>query len=921
MDPKITSGLSICRSKVAAITIAVFIFVMVTFAALWFSFSAETRLFEKQTLRTTQQINEKVTLAIGTLHSMGAAHQASSNGFDHRQFEMFADNLVTNQSAITATGRYDMLLHDDLDYFKSELQLHGMFMFTPKSITDNGNIVPLGTKQQYSTLVSFFPQDPVSANFIGLDLSEIDATQNAIVKSVQTYSPVATVIPTPWFAKGQINVFAPSYFGHYIPDNMQDRQLQTDGGYFITMDLVEIVNQSTEVMFPLTIGIALHSASNGKLIVNQAPRILDERFISSLFTSHTIEHNLAIGNGSATIIYGTPAGVTRSQIGSAIGKGLGAFFLFSILGTIALIHRASQAQILANEKALARERERALVTLNSLQDSVITTDSGDRIDYLNPAALRAFKTSRIDLLGKPLHEVLETYFHSDNSAKPDDADAQKNHHSISAISSIKRLITDTDDEIVFNCKSSAITNNSNGKIGSVLTMRDISKEHALTTELAHQATHDALTGLPNRRKFESIINAILQDPEAREVSYHTIAYIDLDQFKLVNDTAGHAAGDELLKKLAKDLLLYAPENIEVARLGGDEFGIFCSHMERSHTEEIANLFHEFFQSYFYQTQDNIFSIRASIGLTTIKPHHVTINDVLSEVDIACYTAKDAGRNNFIVYDSEDQDTKDREGEMLYLPILQSAMKNDRFVLYTQPIVSTDNVNEFISHHYECLLRLIDDNGDIITPYKFIVAAERYDLIRDIDKWVIENAFSQISAFKNTPLQDTIFSINLSGQSAIDITMPDFIESMLNQYKIKSSNICFELTETAVISNFTQAQKLITFLRERGCTIALDDFGAGASSFGYLKNLEVDYLKIDGQFVKEMTSNKVDYEMVRSMNNVGEALGIKTIAEFVESADIMQALSDINVDYAQGYHVGKPAPMENLLNAEDIKVAA
>ena len=920
MNPKITSGFPISRSKIAAIVCAVFIFFMATLTALWFSFSAETRSFEKQSLRTTQQINEKVTLAIGTLHSMGAAHQASSNGFDHRQFEMFADNLVTNQSAITATGRYDMLLHDDLDYFKSELQLHGMFMFTPKSITDSGNIVPLGTKQQYSTLVSFFPQDPVSANYIGLDLSEITATQNAIIKSVQTYSPVAAVIPPRWFAKGQINVFAPSYFGHYIPDNMQDRQLQTDGGYFITMDLVEIVTQSTEIMFPMVIGIALHSANNGNLIVNQAPRVVDERLAPSLFKSHTIEHNLAIGNGSATIIYGTPAGVTSAQIGSAIGKGLAVFLLFSIIATIVLTHRASQAQILANEKALARERERALVTLNSLQDSVITTDSRDTIDYLNPAALRALRTGRIDLIGKPLNEVLDSHFQDEKSDRLN-SHTQNNPQENSTVSSTKRLITDSDDVVIFNCKSSAITNNTNGKIGSVLTMRDISKEHALTTELAHQATHDALTGLPNRRKFETIIDAMLKDSQARKSKFHTIAYIDLDQFKLVNDTAGHAAGDELLKKIANDLLLFAPENIEVARLGGDEFGIACTHTKRSYTEEIAQLFHEFFQSYFYQTEDNIFSIRASIGLTTIKPHHVTINDVLSEVDIACYTAKDAGRNNFVVYDSEDQDTKDREGEMLYLPILQSAMKNDRFVLYTQPIVSTDNTDEFISHHYECLLRLIDDNGDIITPYKFIVAAERYDLIRDIDKWVIENAFHQIAEFKNTPLEDTIFSINLSGQSAIDITMPDFIEGMLNQYKITSSNICFELTETAVISNFTQAQKLISFLRDRGCTIALDDFGAGASSFGYLKNLEVDYLKIDGQFVKEMTSNKVDFEMVRSMNNVGEALGIKTIAEFVESADIMQALSDISVDYAQGYHIGKPAPMENLLNNNDVKIAA
>jgi len=290
------------------------------------------------------------------------------------------------------------------------------------------------------------------------------------------------------------------------------------------------------------------------------------------------------------------------------------------------------------------------------------------------------------------------------------------------------------------------------------------------------------------------------------------------------------------------------------------------------------------------------------------------------VDIACYTAKDAGRNGYVIFDSEDDETKKRQGEMLYLPMLQSALKDNRFVIYTQPIVST-NSEEAATHHYECLLRLIDEDGSIITPFKFIVAAERYDLIRDIDRWVLENVFLQIAKFKGSDLEDARFSINLSGQSAVDPSMPDFIDTMLTDYHINASNICFELTETAVISNFSQAQKLIAFLRNRGCTIALDDFGAGASSFGYLKNLEVDYLKIDGQFVREITSNIVDLEMVRSMNNVGRVLGIKTIAEFVESQDILDALGTINVDYAQGYHIGKPTPMADLLNDDSIQAAA
>ena len=665
--------------------------------------------------------------------------------------------------------------------------------------------------------------------------------------------------------------------------------------------------------------IALRSAYKD-MLVSRPSKITEEYFATSIFKSRAIEHKLIIGAETATIVYNTPAGVTGSQLISALSKAFAMLFLCSIFLVVLVTQRTSRAQIVANKKELARERERALLTLNSVQDAVITTDSNDTIDYLNPAALQILKIEKEDLIGTPLQDVLSQYFTEELTP----AVSTISDNDTGALTSLMRLkgIDSQSRGQIFNCHSSAVVNSRNDKIGAVLTMRDMSKEHALTTELAHQATHDALTGLPNRRQFESVLSEILK-ADTPESGTNIVGYIDLDQFKLINDTVGHAAGDELLKNLAIDLQAFAPENVEVARLGGDEFGFICTAGTDSNTicdESIAQLFYEFFQSYIYNTNGKIFSIRASIGISNIKPHHININDVLSEVDIACYTAKDLGRNGYVIYDADDKDTKAREGEMLYLPLLQSALKDNRFVLYSQPIVSTQG-HGIAAHHYECLIRLIDDKGEIITPYKFIVAAERYDLITDIDRWVIEAAFQQICEFKGTALHDTIFSINLSGQSAVDATMPGFIDEMLQRYQIDAAKICFELTETAVVSNMRQAQKLITLLRDRGCTIALDDFGAGASSFGYLKNLEVDYLKIDGQFVKEMISDKVDFEMVRSMNNVGEALGIKTIAEFVESKEIMEALGSINVDFAQGYYVGKPAPMAELLNDDSIQTAA
>ena len=921
-----TNGMLSRRFKFIALTGAVVIFVVSTLAALLLSLASETRTFNSQTLRTTQQINEKVTSAIGTLYSMGAAHQASPTGFERTQFELFAANLVTNQAAITATGRFNTLPNEDLELFKAELQTHGLLNFQPKAIQPDGSLAPFDVKSQYSLLIEFFPQDPVSAQFVGLDFSEIENTQHAIVKSVEHNAPVPTVLPENWFTGGQINVFASTYFGHYVPETAADRNLQTDGGYFITLDLSEIVRQSTGNEYPLSVGISIRSLNNSAYLVDQRTMTEKDRIATSLFASKSIKYTMRIGAETATIAYLTPAGVTRSQFVSALVRGVAALLMFLVAVAILVAYRMGRAQNLASEKALAQERERALVTLNSLQDAVITTDSKDNIDYLNPAMLNVLDASRTSLIGQPAQEVLNKYFSDEKGRETGYCHNKRNSVLRSTLK--KQKISGSSDEFdpngsqpsVFDCYSSAIIDASQDKIGAVFTMRDVSKEHALTTELAYQATHDALTGLPNRRKFETILGNLLRSDNPGDSGCNVVGYIDLDQFKLVNDTVGHAAGDELLKKIAVDLQEIAPPDIEIARLGGDEFGFLSTTCYENGTEEVAQLFHQFFQSYFYQADDNVFSIRASIGLTTIKPYHITINDVLSEVDIACYTAKDAGRNGYVIFDSEDDETKKRQGEMLYLPMLQSALKDNRFVIYTQPIVSTD-IKETTTHHYECLLRLIDEDGSIITPYKFIVAAERYDLIRDIDRWVLENVFLQIAKFKCTHLEDTIFSINLSGQSAVDPSMPDFIDTMLKDYNIKSSNICFELTETAVITNFGQAQKLIAFLRNRGCTIALDDFGAGASSFGYLKNLEVDYIKIDGQFVKEITSNKVDLEMVRSMNNVGEVLGIKTIAEFVENQEIMEALGSINVDYAQGYHIGKPTPMANLLDDDSIQDAA
>jgi len=369
---------------------------------------------------------------------MGAAHQASPTGFERTQFELFAANLVTNQAAITATGRFKALPNEDLEVFKAELQTHGLLNFQPRAFHTDGQLLPLETKSQYDVLIEFFPQDPVSAQFVGLDFSEIDSTQSAIAKSIERNAPIPTVLPDSWFTGGQLNVFASTYFGHYVPETAEDRNLQTDGGYFITLDLREIVRQATGSDYPLNVGISIRSLNNSTHLVDQRSNTEESRIAPSFFASKRITYSTAVGAEIATINYQTPAGVTRSQFISALLTGLAALFLFLVAIAILVAYRMGRARHLASEKALAQERERALVTLNSLQDAVITTDSEDNIDYLNPAMLNVLDASRTTLIGQPAQKVLNEYFR-DEKGKETDYDNNKRNSALR--STLKRLKT------------------------------------------------------------------------------------------------------------------------------------------------------------------------------------------------------------------------------------------------------------------------------------------------------------------------------------------------------------------------------------------------------------------------------------------------------------------------------------------------
>ncbi|WP_020167520.1 MULTISPECIES: EAL domain-containing protein [Methylotenera] len=433
-----------------------------------------------------------------------------------------------------------------------------------------------------------------------------------------------------------------------------------------------------------------------------------------------------------------------------------------------------------------------------------------------------------------------------------------------------------------------------------------------TSMLRHQAQHDDLTGLVNRREFEVRLERCLKS--VHEVNaQHVFCYMDLDQFKLVNDTCGHAAGDELLRQVSVLLANRMRDRDTLARLGGDEFGLLLENCSLSDASQITNTLLKIVHDFRFMHDDKIFNIGVSIGMVVINASFESVSEIVHAADSACYSAKKAGRNQSFLFSAGDIEVKQRRSQVEAIADITDEIDDEQFTLYCQPIVPLSS-NVPAQHHYEILIRKVSADGTIILPTSFIASAERYHLMPNIDRWVIKNTFAAYRDMldKSNEKCNYVFSINLSGTSLGDKSLLGFIREQLVVYAIPPSAICFEITETSAIVNLKNTIQLFGALRNLGCSFALDDFGSGMSSFTYLKNFEVDYLKIDGAFVKEMHINKIDHAMVRSIHSVAEAMNIKTVAEFVENEHILRELKTIGVHYGQGMHLGSPVAIKKLI---------
>lgn len=570
---------------------------------------------------------------------------------------------------------------------------------------------------------------------------------------------------------------------------------------------------------------------------------------------------------------------------------------------------STHQELLARTLELSQEKEWLRVTLKSIGDAVITTDKKGIVHWLNPVAERMTGWMSDEAKGRPLSQVFHIVNEETRKSTENPVATCIAQEKIVGLAKHTILISRDGSEFAIEDSAAPIRNEEADLLGVVLVFHDVTEQRKLSGEMSFRATHDALTGLVNRTEFETQLNRVLNKAhETREM--HALMYIDLDQFKLVNDACGHSVGDKLLQQVSQLLLDAVRGRDTLARMGGDEFAVILEHCSPEQAGRVAQSVCDRMDDFRFIHDGRRFRIGASIGLVPLDHRWTNSAAILQAADTSCYAAKEAGRNRVHTWFDTDMAMRERQGEMQWTTRIEQALDENGFALFAQRI--TPLVDHGKGLHAEVLLRMVEADGTTILPGSFLPAAERFHLASRIDRWVLHNATAWLASLPDNHCIETL-SVNLSGQSIGDLTFHRAaMEKLIAAGDHVCRRLCFEITETSAITNVADAARFIAQVRALGVRTALDDFGAGSASFGYLKNLKVDYLKIDGQFIKDLLEDPLDEAAVRCFVDVAKVMGIKTVAEFVDRVDVLARIRELGIDYAQGFLLHKPEPIHKLL---------
>lgn len=864
----------------------------------------------------TSEIREQIGGIRSLLASLAGLHQAAA-GPRSAALNLFADHIREDAPHIVALGRFDRVSHEQRQLFGANAIDLGILDFRIKALDANGQERALPATAWHYPISSLEPMTPWNAHLIGVDLLSLPSLQRSLESMAAENTTVMTTFPEAWRLDGKLILVKPVFRGQILPDNEQDRDRHAAGGFWIAIDVEHLLANLAQRMSDHDIQVTLELDGTHHELFVQNGSSNGSTHLDFLYPQQQFSEHWHTDSSGLHIHFQKPVGYTSPALIITL--------LIAALSTLMVI----ALQVLRNtrfrlqaDRQRSREilyaiRERAENTLNAVQDAIITVDSELQITQINPAGILLFNTRPEDTLGRSLHEISRFHMARDPE-QPLDVAACLNRLPPGSTAEFEITpVANPPSDLILNLSLSS-TRDQSGRVSEhVLVLRDISQEARLHQKLAYQANHDNLTGCHNRHYFEQCL-ATLIDQLAFDDSRHALIYLDLDRFRVVNDVCGHRAGDRLLNELVRHLKTLLRSEDLLARVGGDEFGLLLRDVTEQECDAFCARLSRLFQRFVFHHEEMAFAVHASIGVVPLDGNSGNLKDVMAAADSACFAAKDADCNSIHVHTGQEDRHQRQARELSWLPRLQTALQNDQFTLHMQPLARMQSgarkeeaQDELQIGHFEFLLRLSGDDGSEYTPGQFLRAAERYELMPQIDRWVIREAIRTISELASEHDRHYSYSINLSQQSLEDGSLADYIREQYQQYTPDPGRIWFEVTESAAASHFAVARNLFNGIRQLGSRIALDDFGSGVSSLNFIRTLPIDVIKIDGQYTRNITQNNFDRHVVEALSRFCKTQGILSVAELVDNAQTCQLLQQLDVDYIQGFHVGSPEPVRTM----------
>ena len=892
--------------------LATVLLIIIVGAVLIWSLKDSENQFNREAAAIYQIVDNRLKSNEAVLGGLAALYHAVDD-VDYDQLSLFSREMLLGYPHIYAINGQVRVTYEELETFQENMRDDGYLTYQVREYQKElkNHWKPVVKRPVYYPVIFLEPLEPDTVQMLGHDVYSDLNLKEAIEKAIDSGSIAASA---PYeFVQGGLGyaLFKPVYAGLSIPASRKDRFEQATRVVSLLIRIDQLVTQD-DISDPLVnISLVYRQGENRNVSLTSIKKKSAGKnsLLSVLFSDFTFQQSLHSSGQDFVLEISKPVTAKSLHMGSVAGATIFvALFIF-------LLHMRQRYKLeyQRNQEDMFKHREREEVTLLSIADAVITTDEQGFVDHMNSTAEKLTEWEISSARGNPIQSIFKV---TDNDAPTLVLDPVSQclmeGRVIRLVKSVGlqgRLESRSEIEAIV----SPTRNRDGNIIGTVLVFHDVSNVREMQDHINYQASHDPLTGLIHRREFEKCLKKALDSAHKRG-SHHALLYMDIDQFRVLNENFGHLAGDELLVQISSLLRAVIREEDTLARLGGDEFSILLEDCPLSEAIKKADYFRGIVEEFNFVWQGKSFDVGFGIGVVVIDSSSGSVNEILKSADSACYAAKAKGRHQVVVYQADDPEMQKQRGEMQWATRISDALRNQKFQLYYQSILPLQE-NEPDVFHCELLMRTEGDSNDLISPEKFIPAAERYNLMGDIDRWVVSTAIQNITILeKNTStIKTNLYGINLSGQSLSDESFFGYVSGLFEVYDVNQKNICFEVTETSAIVNPKIALNFIQEMKLRGCQFALDDFGTGVSSYSYLKMFPFDYVKIDGSFIRNVTSNSIDRVMVESVCRIANVMGIKTIAEFVEDDATLTTLRDLGVDYAQGYGIAEPASLTDLVD--------